>query len=116
MDLCLRYKGVELGIELKVWRDKIGDPEKEGLEQLDSYLARIEVNSGWLVIFDRRSKAPKIEERLSTKTTTTKNGRSIIIVRAQVIDIVAPINSCYSTEDVSNSNSNDKWWTLLYRL
>lgn len=82
MDLCLRYGNTELGIELKVWRDKIGDPEKEGLEQLDSYLARIEVNSGWLVIFDRRSKAPKIEERLSTKTTTTQNGRSIVIVRA----------------------------------
>jgi hypothetical protein len=82
MDLCLRYGNTELGIELKVWRDKIGGPEKEGLEQLDSYLARIEVNSGWLVIFDQRSKAPKIEERLSTKTTTTKNGRSIVIVRA----------------------------------
>ncbi|RUT08372.1 hypothetical protein DSM106972_015400 [Dulcicalothrix desertica PCC 7102] len=82
MDLCLRYGSTTLGIELKVWRNKKGDPEEEGLEQIDSYLARIEENSGWLVIFDRRSKAPPIQERLSTKTATTKNGRHIAVVRA----------------------------------
>jgi hypothetical protein len=82
MDLCLRYGSTTLGIELKVWRNKKGDPEEEGLEQIDSYLARIEENSGWLVIFDRRSKALPIQERLSTKTATTKNGRYITVVRA----------------------------------
>ncbi len=82
MDLCLRYGSTTLGIELKVWRNKKGDPEEEGLEQIDSYLARIEENSGWLVIFDRRSKAAPIQERLSTKSATTKNGRDITVVRA----------------------------------
>jgi hypothetical protein len=82
MDLCLKYGNITLGIELKVWRNKKGDPLSDGLEQLDSYLARLGVNYGWLFIFDRRSKASAIEERLSTQITTTKNGRSVTIIRA----------------------------------
>lgn len=82
MDLCLKYGNVTLGIELKVWRDKKGDPQSDGLEQLDSYLARLGLDSGWLFIFDRRSKAPPIEERLSTQITTTKSQRSVTVIRA----------------------------------
>jgi type II secretory pathway predicted ATPase ExeA len=82
MDLCLRYGDVTLGIELKAWRDKRGDPTESGIEQLDSYLARLGLNFGWLIIFDLRAKALPIEERLSTEVTTTKNGRVITIVRA----------------------------------
>ncbi|GAB1541488.1 AAA family ATPase [Scytonema sp. NUACC21] len=82
MDLCLRYRKTTLGIELKVWRDKKGDPEAEGIEQLDEYLARIEVKEGWLFVFDRRKNAPPFTERLLTKTVTTQTGRSIIIQRA----------------------------------
>jgi ATPase family associated with various cellular activities (AAA) len=73
MDLCLRYKDVTLGIELKVWREKKKDPEAEGLEQLDSYLERIKVDFGWLFVFDRREKAVPFAERLGTKVATTKN-------------------------------------------
>ena len=82
MDLCLRYRKVTLGIELKVWRDKKKDPLEEGLEQLNSYLARLGEDFGWLVIFDRRSNALPIESRLATQVTTTKNGRSVTVVRA----------------------------------
>ncbi|KYC41616.1 polyketide biosynthesis operon protein CyrO [Scytonema hofmannii PCC 7110] len=82
MDLCLRYGKITLGIELKAWRDKKADPMESGIEQLDSYLARLGVNFGWLVIFDRRTKALPIEERLNTQVTTTKNGRFVTIVRA----------------------------------
>ena len=82
MDLCLKYGNLTLGIELKVWRNKKGDPLNSGLEQLDSYLARLGVNFGWLIIFDRRSKVPSIEERLTTQIITTKNARSITVVRA----------------------------------
>ncbi|MBD2776376.1 ATP-binding protein [Iningainema tapete] len=82
MDLCLRYKNLTLGIELKAWHNKKGDPLESGLEQLDSYLARLRVDFGWLIIFDQRSKAPPIEERLTTQIATTKNGRSITVVRA----------------------------------
>ncbi|MDZ7956914.1 MAG: ATP-binding protein [Aulosira sp. DedQUE10] len=82
MDLCLRYGIVTLGIELKAWRDKRKDPMESGIEQLDSYLARLGVNFGWLIIFDLRAKALPIEERLTTEVTTTNNGRTITIVRA----------------------------------
>ena len=81
MDLCLKYGSVVLGIELKVWRDKRGDPEARGLEQLDSYLARLKLESGWLLIFDRRTSALPIESRLSTQIATTENGRKVTVVR-----------------------------------
>ena len=82
MDLCLRYGAVTLGIELKVWRDKKGDPKTTGLEQLDGYLARLGLDSGWLVIFDRRTNAAPIEERLTTENAVSPQGRSVTIVRA----------------------------------
>ncbi|MBR8835940.1 MAG: ATP-binding protein [Stigonema ocellatum SAG 48.90 = DSM 106950] len=82
MDLCLRYGSTTLGIELKVWRDKKGDPQSQGLDQLDSYLARLGLDFGWLFVFDRRKNAPPIEERLSTEIIATKNHRSITVIRA----------------------------------
>ncbi|GAA6619726.1 ATP-binding protein [Scytonema sp. NUACC26] len=82
MDLCLRYGSTTLGIELKVWREKKGDPQDEGLEQLDSYLARLGLDFGWLFVFDRRKNAPPMEERISTQIVTTKNHRSITVIRA----------------------------------
>ena len=51
------------------------------LRQLrDGYSERL--TSGWLFIFDRRTKAPSLEERLSTQITTTKNKRSVTVIRA----------------------------------
>ncbi|AKG20582.1 ATP-binding protein [Calothrix sp. 336/3] len=82
MDLCLRYKSVTLGIELKVWREKKRDPQTEGIEQLESYLARLGLNEGWLLIFDRRKNALPIEERLSTEIVNTENQRAITVIRA----------------------------------
>jgi hypothetical protein len=78
----LRYRSVTLGIELKVWRDKKRDPQAEGIEQLESYLARLGLNFGWLFVFDRRKNALPIEERLSTQIVMTKNKRSITVIRA----------------------------------
>jgi hypothetical protein len=82
MDLCLRYKQVTLGIEVKVWRDKVKDPEAQGLDQLDVYLAKIKADYGWLFVFDRRKNAPPFMERLNTKTAITNKGRSVVVVRA----------------------------------
>lgn len=82
MDLCLKYKKVTLGIEIKVWRDKIKDPEEEGLNQLEAYLERISSDYGWLFVFDRRKNAPSFTERLQTKTAITKKGRSVVVIRA----------------------------------
>ena len=81
MDLCLRYRSVTLGIELKVWREKKRDPQADGIEQLESYLARLGLNEGWLLIFDRRKNALPIEERLSTKVVKTEKGRDITVIR-----------------------------------
>jgi hypothetical protein len=66
MDLYLPYGAVR--IELKVWRDGRPDPLKRGLEQLDEDLAGLGLESGWLVIFDKRSGQPPISE-----CTTTEN-------------------------------------------
>ncbi|NJK74895.1 MAG: ATP-binding protein [Oscillatoriales cyanobacterium RU_3_3] len=82
MDLCLRYQSVILGIELKVWREKKRDPQADGIEQLESYLARLGVDFGWLFVFDRRSNALPIEERLSTQVLVTENQRTITVIRA----------------------------------
>jgi hypothetical protein len=82
MDLCLKYGKITLGIELKAWRDKKSDPEPEGMEQLDNYLAGLGLDFGWLVIFDRRTKALPLVERLATQVKTTDGGRSVVVVRA----------------------------------
>jgi hypothetical protein len=82
MDLCLKYKKVTLGIEVKTWRDKTKDPEEKGLDQLETYLARIKADYGWLCIFDRRSNAPAFIDRLQTRNATTKKGRNVVIIRA----------------------------------
>jgi hypothetical protein len=82
MDLCLQYGDITLGIELKVWRTRKADPLAKGLVQLDSYLARLGQDSGWLVIFDRRDNAPELEDRLTTELQMTEIGRSITVIRA----------------------------------
>ena len=82
MDLCLRYGTVTLGIKLKVWRDGEPDPLTEGLAQLDGYLAGLGLDSGWLVIFDRRPGQPPIRERTSSAEQSSPQGRRITVVRA----------------------------------
>jgi AAA-like domain len=82
MDICLRYGKIILGIELKVWRDRRPDPLTKGLEQLESYLARLGLETGWLVIFDRRSNQPPIEERTTTEMGQTSSGRMVTVIRA----------------------------------
>ena len=82
MDLCLRYGAATMGMELKVWRDGEPDPLKEGLAQLDSYLAGLSLETGWLIIFDRRTGQPPIRERTSSSEQTSPQGRPITVVRA----------------------------------
>lgn len=82
MDLLLTYGGERLAIELKVWRDRRPDPRGDGLVQLDDYLARLGLDTGWLVIFDRRSSAPPIADRTSTTAERTSSGRVVTVIRA----------------------------------
>jgi hypothetical protein len=81
MDICLRYGKVTLAMELKVWADKKPDPLKEGLPQLDKYLSGLSLDTGWLVIFDRRSGLPPLSDRTTTENVISPAGREIIVIR-----------------------------------
>ena len=81
MDLCLRYRDLTIGIELKVWRDGAPDPLAEGLVQLDGYLAGLGLDTGWLVIFDRRAGCPPLTERLAEDEQQSPGGRRIRVIR-----------------------------------
>jgi hypothetical protein len=81
MDLCLRYGALTMGMELKVWRDGEKDPVAEGLEQLDGYLAGLDLDTGWLVIFDQRAGQPPIAERTSAEALTSPAGRRVTVIR-----------------------------------
>ncbi|MBD2318440.1 ATP-binding protein [Pseudanabaena sp. FACHB-1050] len=81
MDLCLRYGKVTLGMELKVWRDKKPDPLNEGLKQLDKYLSGLNLDTGWLVIFDRREGLPPLSDRTTTERAISPAGRNITVIR-----------------------------------
>lgn len=82
MDLCLRYRAITLGMELKIWRDGAPDPLAEGLEQLDGYLAGLGLDSGWLMLFDRRTGQPPIAERTARETVASPQGRRIEVILA----------------------------------
>lgn len=81
MDLYLRYGSVIMGMELKVWRPNKPDPLNAGLAQLDEYLNGLNLETGWLVIFDRRSDLPPIEERTSAEEVLSAAGRRITVIR-----------------------------------
>jgi hypothetical protein len=81
MDICLRFGPDTVAMELKVWRDQEKDPLEEGLAQLDGYLSGLGLESGWLVIFDRRSGLPPIAERTTTELATTPSGRRVMVIR-----------------------------------
>jgi type II secretory pathway predicted ATPase ExeA len=80
MDLCLRYGQVVLGIEIKVQRDDGRNQLTQGLIQIDGYLARLGLDFGWLVIFDRRKGALPIATRLRCEPHQTDLGRTIEVI------------------------------------
>jgi hypothetical protein len=69
-------------VELKVWHPRRADPLKDGLAQLDSYLDRLGLDTGTLVIFDRRPNADPVHERTSLAKEQTPSGRTITLLRA----------------------------------
>lgn len=69
-------------IELKVHHPGRRDPQPEGLAQLDRYLDRLGLNTGTLVIFDRRPSAPPLPERTGLDTARTPAGRRVTLLRA----------------------------------
>jgi hypothetical protein len=84
IDVTVRWPhpgGVErFVIELKVWRDGRADPLAGGLDQLAGYLERLGLDSGTLVIFDRRKAAPPLPERLARQEIEHR-GKRIDLLR-----------------------------------
>ena len=85
MDVLVRWPyegGIQReALEIKVWRDKKGDPLDKGLSQLSGYLRRLGLKEGTLIIFDRRKDAPEVSERCSMEHTTF-DSYDIRVVRA----------------------------------
>jgi hypothetical protein len=69
-------------VEMKVWRTGEPDPLSEGLAQLDRYLDQLGLDTGTLVIFDRRTSAASIAERTILSTAQSPAGRDITVLRA----------------------------------
>ena len=69
-------------LELKVWAKGRPDPLDRGLAQLDGYLARLGLDTGVLVLFDRRPEAPPAELRTTLEEATTPAGRKVTVLRA----------------------------------
>jgi hypothetical protein len=90
MDLLVRWPYQEQGqrrlqrhaVELKVWRKRQADPLAEGLQQLDAYLARVGLEEGVLLIFDRRPRAKDIVTRTRFEQARTPSGRQVVVLRA----------------------------------
>jgi AAA-like domain len=80
MDLCLRYGQVTLGMELKVQRDSGPNQLEAGLDQIEGYLERLNLSTGWLVIFDRRTAALPIAQRLRTEAHSTPKGLAVTVI------------------------------------
>ncbi|MGW4963649.1 AAA family ATPase [Nonomuraea sp. NPDC004186] len=68
-------------MELKVWRAGGDDPLPDGLAQLDRYLDRLSLDTGVLVVFDRRPEAPPWKERGDFDQATTPSGRQVTVLR-----------------------------------
>jgi hypothetical protein len=69
-------------VELEVWRPRERDPLEEGLAQLDGYLDRLLLDTGVLVVFDRRPEAAPIAERTTFTEAVSPTGRTITVLRA----------------------------------
>jgi len=83
MDLMLRFGPDRFAFEIKVWRDTDdADPAAAGLAQLDTRLSDLGLETGWLVVFDRRPGLPRLSERTRAETARTPGGREVTVVRA----------------------------------
>jgi hypothetical protein len=91
VDLLVRFpykdadgkRGIQReAIELKVWREKQKDPLEVGLKQIDAYLDKLKLDTGILVIFDRRKNAKSVTKRVKLKQEKTPGKKTITLLRA----------------------------------
>jgi hypothetical protein len=83
IDLTVRWPhpgGVErFACELKVWRDGRPSPLAEGRRQLARYLERLGLEEGTLLLFDSRTAAPPLPERIA-EGEELEGGRRITVL------------------------------------
>jgi len=83
VDILLRHGPDRLVVEVKVWRDPDDpDPLREGLGQLDDYLSAHGLDTGWLIVFDRRPDLPRLSTRTKARKARTPSGRRVVVIRA----------------------------------
>jgi hypothetical protein len=91
VDLCIRWplptgEVLRWAVELKVWRDTtptgkgILKPVEQGLLQLTEYLERLGLDRGYLIVFDSRSDAASLPERVSREEVEYE-GRVVVLWR-----------------------------------
>ena len=69
-------------VELKVRHPRAGNPLRQGLEQLDGYLSRLGLDSGTLMIFDRRPGAVRKQPNPQISRIRSPEGREVTLLRA----------------------------------
>ncbi|MFC5180509.1 ATP-binding protein [Actinomadura harenae] len=68
--------------ELRVHRSDADYPNPYSLDQLDGYLDSLGLDTGTLIVFDRRKSAPPVAERTTVESVESTAGRKITLVRA----------------------------------
>ena len=81
LNLLLVFGDQRMAIEVKVWRTGRKDPLIEGLLQMQRYLHRLDLNAGFLVIFDQRSEAAIWEQRMQVEGAQTTDAKSVVVLR-----------------------------------
>jgi hypothetical protein len=76
VDVCVRYAGKAYPLELKLASPKA---RKQGLEQLEKYMAGCGASEGWLVIFDR-DQSKSWDEKITWSTEKLPDGGTAHIV------------------------------------
>jgi len=84
IDLCIRWPHAgdaeRWAVELKVWRDGRPDPLPQGLKQLGTYLDRLGLDRGTLIVFDGRKAAEPLPQRCAMEEVEIE-GRKVAVVR-----------------------------------
>lgn len=76
LDLLVEWHGTRHAIEVKLRRDT--ETETDAYRQIERYLEHLELNEGWLVLFDLRSTAPW-SERLFLKDVEVAGKRVRVV-------------------------------------
>jgi hypothetical protein len=82
LDLLVIVGDQRMAIEVKVWRTGRKDPLIEGLVQMQRYLQRLNMDEGYLVIFDQRAQGASWEARMEFADTHTDDGKQVMVMRA----------------------------------